>query len=148
MSTSATPHQGTARDSVWPELLSDAQAVAAYVSELSSYEVCEEQIEEQYHGCRAKLIWLELSSLALGDDDHNVREEDRQEAVDSLPVATMPPLLVEDSSLQDGYHRLRKLLADGVTHHWAYVIEVIPEDVLEVKAKKPSRWDALYDLSP
>lgn len=148
MSTGNSTHLESARDTVWPERLKGPECIATYVSELSSYEVCEEQIEEQFHGCHARLAWVELSTLTLGDDDHNVREEDRQAAVDSLPVTTMPPLLVENNLLQDGYHRLRKLLADGVTHHWVYVIEESPEDVLEVRARKPSRWDTLYDLAP
>lgn len=148
MTTTDTQRPNTARDTAWPELLVDAQAVAAYVSELSPYEICEEQIEEQYHGCRAKLTWIELSSLSLESGDHNMPSKSRQKNIDSLPVATMPPLLVDESTLQDGYHRLRKLLADGMTHHWAYIVEEVPEDTLEVKAKKASRWDALYDLSP
>lgn len=148
MSTSAAPLPDSAKNTAWPEFLVDAESIATYVSELSPYEVCEEQIEEQYHGCRAKLTWLELASLSLGDEDHNLKSETRQKSIDSQPVATMPPLLVEESQLQDGYHRRRKLLAEGVTHHWAYVIEEAPEDVLEVKTKKPSRWDTLYDLAP
>lgn len=148
MSTGTSAHPGSARDIVWPDRLKDPEGIAGYVSELSSYEVCEEQIEEQFHGCHARLAWIELSTLTMGDDDHNVRENDRQAEVDSLPVATMPPLLVEDNVLQDGYHRLRRLLADGVTHHWVYLIEEAPEEVLEAKARKPSRWDTLYDLAP
>lgn len=129
----------SARDIVWPGHLKDPQVIAGYISEQSSYELCEEQIEEQFHGCRARLAWIEISMLTLGHDDHNLREEVRQAKADSLPVATMPPLLVEDNLLQDGYHLLRRLLADGATHYWAYVVEEAPENALEVKPVKASK---------
>jgi hypothetical protein len=115
MSTGENAHTKSVRDTAWPDRLKDPQAIARYVAELSPYEICEEQIEEQFHGCYARLDWIELSSLSKGCDDTNLKEEERQETIDSLPVATMPRLLVENCVLQNGYHRLRKLLADGVT---------------------------------
>lgn len=147
----STPPESTtkyANGRVWPEFLADAQAIAEYVSELSPYEISEEQIEEQYFGSRARLTWLELSKVILGSDDHNQPSKSRQKAVDRLPIETMPPLLVENFYLQDGYHRFRKLMGEGVTHHWVYMIELAPEDTPKTPARKPSRWDDLYDLKP
>jgi hypothetical protein len=137
----------SAKDKVWPECLASAQAIAEYVVGLSPYEVSEEQIEEQYFGCHAKLTWLDLSTVLLESGDHNLPCEDRQKSVDDLPVDTMPPLLVDQSVLQDGYHRFRKLMSEGFTHHWVYVIEEAPEDVLEPAKKKPSKWDGLYGIA-
>jgi hypothetical protein len=142
-----TPEE-TAQNRVWPEYLVSAEAIAAYVSELSPYEVSLEQIEEQYFGCRAKLTWIELNTLVLHDSDHHEPSQRRQKNVDSLPIATMPPLLVEDFHLKDGHHRLRKLRQDNMTHHWAYVIEEAPEPSAGPVARKPSRWDEIYDPSP
>lgn len=132
----------------WPEFLDSAQAIAEYVSNLSPYEISEEQIEEQYFGCRARLTWLDLSTLVLRSDDHNLPSDSRQKKIDGLEVETMPPLLVEDSYLEDGYHRHRKLAKDGITHHWAYVIEEAPEDAPEAPAIKKSKWDTMYDMAP
>jgi hypothetical protein len=138
----------SAKDKVWPECLASAQAIAEYVVGLSPYEVSEEQIEEQYFGCHAKLTWLDLSAVLLESGDHNLPCEDRQKSVDDLPVSAMPPLLVDQSVLQDGYHRFRKLMNEGVTHHWAYVIEVAPEDVLEFPGRKVSKLDEALGALP
>jgi len=148
MSTHEDSRKQTAKDNVWPEFLANAQAIAEYVSELSPYEISEEQLEEHYHGQRARLTWLDLSKVILASDEHHVPSKKRQKAVDRLPVETMPPLLVENFCLDDGYHRFRKLMQEGVTHHWAYVVELAPEDTLEAPASKPSRWDRLYDPKP
>lgn len=137
----------SAKDRAWPESLASAQAIAEYVAALSPYEVCEEQIEEQYFGCHARLTWLDLSTVTLESGDHNLPCESRQKSVDGLPVATMPPILIDQSVLQDGYHRFRKLMGEGVTHHWVYVIEEAPEDVLEPVKRKPLKWDELYGVS-
>lgn len=128
----------------WPEFLENSSAIAEYVADLSPYEISQEQIQEQYFGLRGRLTWIELSTLLLRSDDHNIPSKSRQKAVDSQPVMTMPPLLVDDSVLEDGYHRLRKLMKDGATHHLAYVIEEAPEPTV----KKVSRWDSAYDITP
>lgn len=146
MTTPAPPI--SAADMKWPELLKDQYAIAEYISEHAPYEIEEEMIEELYHGSRAKLTWIELGSLILSKDDNHLACEERQGEVDRLPVSTMPPLFVDDSRLEDGYHRLRKLLKEGATHHWAYIVEAIPEPELEVTKRKPSRWDALYGMEP
>jgi hypothetical protein len=148
MSTPQQPNTKTAKDRVWPEFLVSAQAIAEYVSELSPYAISEEQLEEHYHGQRARLTWLDLSKVILVSDEHHVPSKKRQKAVDVLPVETMPPLLVENFCLDDGYHRFRKLIQEGVTHHWAYMVELAPEDTPQTPANKPSRWDCLYDRKP
>lgn len=148
MSNNRVNPEETAQSKVWPEYLASAEAIAAYVAELSPYEVCLEQIEEQYFGCRARLTWIELDTLLLHDQDHHEPSLRRQKAVDSLPISSMPPLLVDDFHLEDGYHRLRKLRQDNMTHHWAYVIEEAPEPSSAPVSRKPSRWDEVYDPSP
>lgn len=132
----------------WPEFLENAEAIAEYVADLSPYDISLEQIEELYFGCRGRLAWVDLSTILLRDEDHNMPTKARQKKVDSLPVATMPPLLVDDSVLEDGYHRMRKLMKDGITHHWAYVVEEAPEPTPAPTMKKASRWDSLYDMAP
>lgn len=142
----------SAATTTWPEFLESSEAIAEYVADLSPYEISQEQIEEQYFGLRGRLTWVELSTLVLRSSDHNIPSKSRQKAVDSLPVVTMPPLLVDDSVLEDGYHRLRKLMKDGVTHHWAYVIEEEPEPEPEPEpgpaGRKTSRWDSAFDMTP
>lgn len=145
--TSSAP-AASAADTKWPELLKDQYAIAEYITGYAPYEIDEEMIEELYHGSRAKLTWIELSTLVLINDDHHLPSKSRQKKIDRLPVLTMPPLFVADSRLEDGYHRLRKLLAEGISHHWAYIVEDIPEPEVEVSRAKPSRWDALYGMEP
>jgi len=128
---------------LWPELLATSEAIAAHVGELSPYEICEEQIEEMYLGCQAKLEWTHISRLRLGPDNNNVASEERQEACDSRPTETMPPLLAEDGMIMDGAHRYRTLLSKGCAHCWVYHIEPIPEP-----EPKPARRSEPDDLSP
>lgn len=138
----------TAATTTWPEFLESSEAIAEYVADLSPYEISQEQIEEQYFGYRGRLTWVDLSTLLLRSEDHNIPSKSRQMAVDGLPVVTMPPLLVDDSVLEDGYHRFRKLMKDGVTHHWAYVMEEAPEPTPEPRVRKPSRWDSAFEMTP
>lgn len=128
----------------WPALLPDAQAIAEYISSQTPYEICEEQIEEQYFGSGARLQWIALSSISLEHQDNHEIDAERQTECDKRNVATMPPFLVEEGVMQDGHHRIRTLLAKNITHHWAYVVEEAPE--LEMATKSKSRWDKLYDL--
>ena len=115
------------REATCPLQLSDPTAIAEYVAELSPYEVSEEQIEEMFRGCVASLRWRPLGSLILENEDYHLSDPERQRACDSGAPETMPPLLVEDNVLQDGYHRLRALRSRGATHYWAYEIEAAPE---------------------
>jgi hypothetical protein len=135
--------------SVWPERLTDDRDIAAYVAEMSPYEVDEEQIEELYRGSHAKLKWIELDILILQSENHHEISKSRQRKCDDSPVETMPPLLVEGRALQDGYHRLRTLREKGVSWHWAYVIEPSPDSVLEAQEPRASRFDRFYgDYKP
>lgn len=140
MPTPSSPAPASAKDHPWPESLADQYAIAEWVVMLSPHDVEEEFVEEYYRGRRAKLTWIELNKLTYQNPDKHESCPDRQADVDSKPIATMPPLLVSHTELEDGYHRLRKLLAEGVTHHWAYVVEDIPEPEIS-PIRKPSRWD-------
>lgn len=128
----------------WPDLLPDAQAIAEYISSQTPYEICEEQIEEQYFGSGAKLQWIALSSISLENQDNHEIDPSRQAKCDKRSVKTMPPFLVEDGVMQDGHHRIRTLLSKGVTHHWAYAVKAAPEP--ELASPSSSRWDKLYDM--
>ncbi len=111
----------------WPVRLASSQDIAAHVSGLSPYEICEEQIEELYWGCHAKLRWTPIAELRLGPDDANLPSKKRQKACDSQPVETMPPLLADEGMVMDGAHRYRTLLNKGCTHCWVYHIEEAPD---------------------
>lgn len=152
MATTQETNNETAENAIWPEFLESSAAIAEYVADLSPYEISQEQIEEQYFGLRGRLTWIELGTLLLRSSDHNIPSKSRQKAVDSLPIVTMPPLLVDDSVLEDGYHRFRKLMKDGVTHHWAYIVEEAPEQTPEQTpeptVRRSSRWDSAFDMSP
>lgn len=132
--------QVSAKDHPWPEALADQYAIAEWIVTLSPHEVDEEFVEEYFRDTRAKLTWIDLSTLTFQSEDVHESCPERQADVDRKPISTMPPLLVSNTELEDGYHRLRKLLAEGITHHWAYVVEDIPEPEI-ARIRKPSRWD-------
>jgi hypothetical protein len=107
----------------WAEKLRDNRAIAEYVAQWSPYDICEEQIQDNYIGCYAALEWRAVDTLTHGNADGNQATRKRQKACDALPVDTMPPLLVDGSEVLDGNHRLRSLLRKGVTHCWVYNIQ-------------------------
>lgn len=109
----------------WQAVLSDERAIAEYVARLSPYDVCNEQIEELYKGCKAVLVWRALNTLTPGDADSNQPENTRQKACDELRLKSMPPLLVDDDEIVDGNHRFRSLQKRGKTHFWVYEIQEI-----------------------
>ncbi len=109
----------------WAAELQDNRAIAEYVARLSPYEVCKEQIEDLYIGCKAVLEWRALETLKPGNADGNQADSERQKACDALHLKTMPPLLVDGDKVEDGNHRLRALMKRGVTHFWVYSIQEI-----------------------
>lgn len=109
----------------WETVLKDERAIAEYVARFSPYDVCNEQIEELYKGCKAVLVWRALDTLTAGDHDSNLPESERQKACDALRLETMPPLLVDGDSIADGNHRFRSLQKCGKTHFWVYEIQEI-----------------------
>lgn len=127
------------RVSAWPERLDSGLAIARHVSDLSPYEICEEQVEEMYFGYQAKLRWTPISDLRLGPADSNGISKKRQKACNSKPVETMPPLLADEGVIMDGSHRYRTLVDKGCTHCWVYHIEVEPEPELTPISHKARR---------
>jgi hypothetical protein len=109
----------------WAAELTDNRAIAEYVARCSPYEICEEQIEDNYIGCNAVLEWRALDTLTHGNADGNQADSERQKVCDALHLEKMPPLLVDSGEVQDGNHRLRALLKRGVTHFWIYNIQEI-----------------------
>lgn len=135
------------RVSTWPELLDSGLAIARHVSDLSPYEICEEQIEEMYFGYQAKLRWTPISYLRLGPADSNGISKKRQKACDSKSVETMPPLLADEGVIMDGSHRYRTLVDKGCTHCWVYHIEVEPEHSSTPVTNKARRDSDSSELS-
>lgn len=127
------------RVSTWPEFLDSELAIARHVSDLSPYDICEEQIEEMYFGYQAKLRWTPISDLRLGPADSNGNSKKRQKACDSKPVETMPPLLADEGVVMDGSHRYRTLVSKGCSHCWVYHIEIEPEPELTSVTHKAHR---------
>ncbi|CAE6821819.1 hypothetical protein R70006_06238 [Paraburkholderia domus] len=133
-------HSGTfdVSSTAWPQVLGSERDIARHISGLSPYDVSEEQIEEQYRDCRARLQWVALDSFVTGDENYHLSDEERQAECDRLPAETMPPLLADGNELVDGHHRMRTLLQRDATHWWVYVIEDIPESALELSVMEYS----------
>ena len=107
----------------WAEQLGDNRAIADYIERLSPYEICKEQIEDEYIGCRAVLKWRALDTLIPGEPDINIVDEARQKVCDTTDLNSMPPLLVDGDKVADGNHRLRTLRKSNKTHFWVYEIQ-------------------------
>ena len=109
----------------WARELADNRAIAEYVARFSPYDICMEQVEDNYIGCKAVLEWRALDTLTLGHPDINQEDAKRQKVCDDLRLKTMPPLLVDGGKVEDGNHRLRSLLKRGESHFWVYNIQEI-----------------------
>lgn len=99
--------------------------IAQYIADLSPYDVCIEQIEEQFFGCMAVLRLRAVETLKPGSAEGNMADDNRQAVCDSLPIETMPPLLVDGDCVVDGNHRLRALIKRGASRCWVYEIQDI-----------------------
>lgn len=130
--------QSMTEQNKWPLFLQNPSAVADYVSNHSPYEICSEQIEEMYIGCRARLRWTALNEIRLGPSSNNMEDETRQKICNHRPVETMPPLLVDDGQIMDGSHRFRSLMLKGQTHFWVYHIEDAPQASVDYRSSEPS----------
>lgn len=116
------PRPVTATGAHYPSRLDDARAIAAYIASCSTGDVDEDMIEELFAGAHAELTLVPISELREGHPDGNVPSAAKARKYARMPVATMPPLVVEDGTTWDGNHRLRVRRACGDTQCWIYAI--------------------------
>jgi ParB-like nuclease domain len=116
--------------------LYDARDIASYIETWAIYEVDPEFVEEQFRGCHAVLKLLPIAQLVEGNPEHHKQSPANERKYQRMDVKTLPPILVrgEDISLSgkneviDGNHRLRAAMKRGLTHLWAYVVNLNGEE--------------------
>lgn len=107
----------------FPDVLPDGRALADYVISVCVGEVDEEFVEEFFQDCAARLAWVPMDQIQEGPKDNNIRIKSREREYARMPLATMPPLVVENGTVQDGNHRYRVARSLGAKGLWCYVIE-------------------------
>lgn len=83
--------------------------IANYIEEISSKPVDKQLIEEYFFNCKAILQECLVESLVLENKDHHLPDKTLERKYFKLPLETMPPLVVENNKIIDGYHRYRVL---------------------------------------
>jgi hypothetical protein len=108
----------------YSHILKDADAIAEYISSISSSYVNEEFISEYFRGCQAVLKNIPINSVHEGNADSNVRSEAKEKRYIKKSSQTIPPLVVWDGEIVDGNHRYRVAKQLGLTSLWCYVVIV------------------------
>jgi hypothetical protein len=94
--------------SEYPPVLDDAAAIAEYIESVTpDYEIDTEFIEEHFRGTHAVLRKLPIDSIREGNPDANLRSEAKERHYSKLNPETIPPLVVEGGTIEDGNHRYR-----------------------------------------
>jgi hypothetical protein len=107
--------------------LDDARAIADYIDSLTPDGVDLEFVEELFRDGTAQLIFCPLDSLTPGHPDQNIPIPSRERKYARLPLATCPPLVIQDGEIQDGHHRYRVALSAGAPGLWCYDV-IFPDE--------------------
>lgn len=91
----------------YPRELKDAQEIADYIISHSDYDIDEEFVRERFWGTKAVLKKVSIHDLKQGDEDHHIRDAEKEDRYFTMPHETVPPLVVEDGEIIDGNHRYR-----------------------------------------
>lgn len=112
----------------YPDHLATAAAIADHIAILSPGDIDEEMVEEHFRGCHARLQWMPMDQLTPGPIEAHVANAKLEARYAKKPLATLPPLVVENGQIEDGHHRYRVALAAGATGLWCYCVEELGDD--------------------
>lgn len=107
----------------WKNTLDDNVEIAQYIEAVSPDDVDVANLEDIYRGKCAVLRYVPIENISpnpAGDSHQEVPE--RMSQYRMLDPATMPPLLTELGLIEDGHHRYKIALENGMTHVWCYEI--------------------------
>ena len=94
--------------------LSNHFEIADFIERISSKPVDKNLIEDYFYGCHALLQVCLVKDLIEGNIDCNVPDKNLERKYLTLPVKTMPPLIVQNHTIFDGNHRFRVLKKLGI----------------------------------
>lgn len=117
------PPKPTDNGEPFPECLTDAADIAAFIQTFAAEDVDEDAIRDLYHHTYAVLKLMPIAQLKEGGRNSNLRSAENEARYKKMDLRTLPPLLVDKGNVVDGNHRLRAGKKRGLTHMWCYVIE-------------------------
>ena len=109
---------------MFKKLLKDAEEIAEFIIEFSSEPVDEELIKEYFWGCQGILKQISTNDLRQEDSHHHILNEQKLKEYRLLPIATMPPLIVENNYIKDGNHRF--IVAKQKEQEKIYIYDIVP----------------------
>lgn len=109
---------------MFKKILDSTDEITGFIIETSSDFVDEELIYEYFFGCKAVLKSVEVSELRMEDQNHHLRSRRKEKEYEQLPINTIPPLIVENGIVVEGYHRLRIIIKKKISTVKVY--EIIP----------------------
>lgn len=107
---------------MFKKLLKDNFEIAEYISNISTNEIDIEVAEEYFFGCFAVLKQVRVDYLKADNEDHHSPSKKKEKQYQTLPLKTMPPLVIENFTIIDGHHRYRALKRLGVKKIKVYEI--------------------------
>lgn len=106
---------------MFKKVLKDSDEITDFIVKFSTDFVDEELIREYFFGCRAILKKVPVRTLKLEDPAHHTRDRKKEKFYQTLPLKTMPPLIVDDGKVVDGNHRFRVAKKKG--RKWILIYE-------------------------
>jgi hypothetical protein len=94
---------------MFKSILKNNEEITDFIVCYASAPVDEKVILEYFNGCKAILKTVEVSCLIQNNLNSNIKNSKNEKHFQSLPFATLPPLVVENNLVLDGNHRLRIL---------------------------------------
>lgn len=104
-------------------LLKDNYDIADYIQENSPHDVDYELIIENYIGCEAILIEIDLKDIKISNSDNHQKNVKNQKKYNSLNQDNSPPIVIDETNeIIDGNHRARAAKHNKLTSIKAYKI--------------------------
>jgi hypothetical protein len=143
-----------ARPPDFPLTLTNSEEIADHIEACSTEYVDIEYIAEAFAGYGAVLRYVSMNEISSGYAENNISDPDKIASYGSLPLETMPPIVLENGVVQDGNHRHQVALSRGAAGMWAYVTieeELVPsvcsDDSLAHSGDEPASTREIAILS-
>jgi len=105
--------------------LKNSTEIAEYISEFATDYVDEDLVIEYFFNCKGVLKKVSVEEIQLDNSDNHSRSKIKEKRYSALSSDTMPPLIVENSIVADGNHRLRVARKRGQQEIYIYDITPI-----------------------
>lgn len=103
-------------------ILNDAEEIVNFIRDFADDSIDFELVKEYFRDCSGILKTVSISNLEEGNKNNNIRAPKKERVYETLPIETMPPLIVEGGIVLDGNHRLRAAKKRGLKQILIYEI--------------------------